>query len=84
MANLKPVGIPKSIFLEGLFPKTFDATKLEEDKERVRNYYMTQGYFLARVTDSKVNMRNTGGGALRIPLFYPNKPGKKAESHADD
>jgi outer membrane protein insertion porin family len=79
MANLKPVGIPKSIFLEGLFPKTFDSTKLEEDKERIRNFYMTEGYFLARVTDSKVTMRNTGGGSFRIPLFYPNKPGKKAD-----
>lgn len=78
MANLKPIGIPRSIFLEGLFSKTFDASKLEEDQERIRQFYMTNGYFLARVTDAQVKMRDTGGG-FRIPLFYPNKPGKKAD-----
>ena len=31
MKNLKPIGIPHSIFLENLFAKTYDATKLEED-----------------------------------------------------
>ena len=36
MKNLKPIGIPKSIFLENLFAKTYDATKLSEDTERVR------------------------------------------------
>ena len=36
MKNLRPIGIPHSIFLEGLFAKTYDATKLEEDTEHVR------------------------------------------------
>jgi len=36
MKNLKPIGIPHSIFLESIFAKTYDATKLEEDTERVR------------------------------------------------
>ena len=39
MKNLKPIGIPHSIFLENLFAKTYDATKLEEDTERVRAEY---------------------------------------------
>ena len=36
MRNLRPIGIPHSIFLENLFARTFDASKLEEDSERVR------------------------------------------------
>ena len=36
MKNLKPIGVPHSIFLENIFSKTYDATKLEEDTERVR------------------------------------------------
>ena len=79
MANLKPIGIPHSIFFEGLFSKAFDSTKLEEDKDRVRNFYQERGYFTARAVDHTMNMRDTGGGWFRIPLFYPNKPGKKAD-----
>src|SRR4051812_41542302 len=40
MKNLRPIGIPQSIFLEELFAKTFDSTKLEEDQERIRQAYM--------------------------------------------
>ena len=43
MKNLKPIGIPHSIFLENLFARTYDSTKLSEDAERVRYYYQTQG-----------------------------------------
>ena len=39
MKNLRPIGIPYSIFLEGLFAKTYDSTKLEEDKDRIRDAY---------------------------------------------
>ena len=45
MKNLRPIGIPHSIFLENIFAKTYDATKLEEDTERVRNEYQNRGYF---------------------------------------
>jgi hypothetical protein len=45
MKNLKPIGIPHSIFLENLFAKTYDATKLEEDAERVRAEFQNRGYF---------------------------------------
>jgi outer membrane protein insertion porin family len=44
MKNLKPIGIPYSIFFEDLFPQTFDASKLEEDTERVRQAYRDKGY----------------------------------------
>ena len=36
MKNLRPIGIPQSIFLENILPRTYDASKLEEDAERVR------------------------------------------------
>ena len=49
MKNLRPIGIPQSILLENLFAKTYDSTKLEEDMERIRQFYMENGYFLARV-----------------------------------
>jgi len=79
MKNLKPIGIPYSILLENLFSKAFDSTKLEEDKERVRNYYQERGYFTAKALEHELTMRDVGGGKFRIPLFYPNKPGKRAD-----
>ncbi|MDQ6665079.1 MAG: outer membrane protein assembly factor BamA, partial [Acidobacteriota bacterium] len=45
MNNLKPIGIPYSIYLEDLFSKTYDASKLEEDKERIRDGYQQKGYW---------------------------------------
>jgi outer membrane protein insertion porin family len=80
MKNLRPIGIPKSIILENIFAKTYDASKLEEDKERLRDAYQQEGYFTARVIDSQVAMRDVGGkGGFRIPIFNPNRPGKKAD-----
>ncbi len=76
MRNLKPIGIPKSIFFEGLFSKTYDASKLSEDLEMVRDAYQQKGYFKALVQDPKTNIRDTGTG-LRIPLFQ--KKGKAVD-----
>ena len=59
MKNLHPIGIPKSIFLEGVFAKTFDASKLEEDAERVRDALQQHGYFKAVVDDPKTQLRDT-------------------------
>src|SRR5437899_450079 len=59
MKNLHPIGIPKSIFLEGVFAKTFDASKLEEDAERVREALQVYGYFKAVVDDPKTQLRDT-------------------------
>lgn len=78
MKNLHPIGIPYSILFENLFAKTFDSTKLDEDKDRIRNFYQEKGYFTARALDHKVEIVDTGGGKFKVPLFYPNKPGKKA------
>ena len=74
MKNLKPIGIPHSIFLESLFSKTYDSTKLNEDAERVRYYYQTKGYFKALVSDPKTKIRDTPP-----PWYWPfSKKGGKA------
>jgi len=69
MKNLRPVGIPHSIFLENIFAKTYDATKLEEDTERVRAEYQNRGYFKAGITDPKTEIHDTGHKGAHIPLF---------------
>src|SRR5579864_3752010 len=74
MKNLHPIGVPKSIFLESLFSKTFDASKLEEDSERVRDALQHYGYFKATVDDPKTNLRTISKG-LHIPLFQ-KRPAK--------
>jgi outer membrane protein insertion porin family len=79
MKNLRPIGVPYSIFLEDLFAKTYDANKLEEDKERIRDAYQQKGYFTARVFDHDISMRDTGGKGWRLPLFKPNRPAKYAD-----
>jgi outer membrane protein insertion porin family len=67
MKNLKPIGIPHSIFLENIFAKTYDATKLEEDTERVRAEYQNRGYFKVVVEDPKTEIRDTGHEGFHIP-----------------
>jgi len=79
MKNLRPIGIPYSLLFESLFSKAFDSTKLEEDKDRVRNHYQERGYFTARALDHEVDIRDVGGGKFKVPLFYPNRPGKRAD-----
>jgi outer membrane protein insertion porin family len=61
MKNLKPIGIPHSIFLENIFPRTFDASKLDEDADRVRQAYRDKGYFKASTGEPQTNVRNAGG-----------------------
>ncbi len=68
MKNLHPIGIPSSIFLENLFSKTFDASKLEEDTERVRDALRHHGYFKALVEDPATKLRDTHS-KLRVPFI---------------
>ena len=77
MKNLKPIGIPRSIFLENLFARTYDSTKLNEDAERVRYYYQTKGYFKALVGDPKTQIHDTSG----VRWYWPFKstPGKSVD-----
>ena len=69
MKNLKPIGIPHSIFLENIFAKTYDATKLEEDTERVRAEFQNRGYFKVLVEDAKTDIHDTGHAGFHIPLL---------------
>jgi outer membrane protein insertion porin family len=78
MKNLRPIGIPHSIFLENIFARTYDATKLEEDTERVRAEYQNRGYFKALVNDAKTDIHDTGHKGFHIPLIQSG-PGKAVD-----
>jgi outer membrane protein insertion porin family len=76
MKNLRPIGVPHSIILENLLPRTYDASKLEEDAERVRQTYRDKGYFRAQVAQPLTHIRNEGG--LSLLTFRPKK-GKRID-----
>jgi len=76
MKNLKPIGIPYSIIFENIFSQTYDASKLEEDTERVRQAYRDKGYANAAVEEPKTQIRDEGG--LNFFTFRPNK-GKRID-----
>ncbi len=76
MKNLKPIGIPYSIIFENLFAQTFDASKLEEDTERVRHAYLDKGYYNTAIEEPKTQIRDQGG--LNWFTFRPNK-GKRID-----
>jgi outer membrane protein insertion porin family len=69
MKNLRPIGIPHSIFLEDIFARTYDATKLDEDVERVRNEYQNRGYFKANVAQPATQIHDTGHKGSHLPLL---------------
>jgi len=79
MKNLRPVGLPHSLLFENLFAKTYDLAKLEQDKEAIRNFYQERGYFTARALDQSVTTRKVGGGKFRVPPFFMNGPGIRAD-----
>jgi outer membrane protein insertion porin family len=76
MKNLRPIGIPHSIILENLFARTFDASKLDEDAERVRYAYRDRGYFKALTGEPKTHIRNTTGFN---PFTFHATQGKKID-----
>ncbi len=78
MKNLKPIGIPHSIFLENVFAKTYDASKLDEDTERVRAEFQNRGYFKVVVQDAKTEIHDTGHTGFHIPLLVKG-PGKAVD-----
>jgi outer membrane protein insertion porin family len=75
MHFLKPIGVPHSIFLENLFAKTYDATKLDDDMELVREALQNRGYFKGNVGEVQTKIRDTGHPVFHIPLVRPG-PGK--------
>jgi outer membrane protein insertion porin family len=78
MKNLHGIGIPHSILFENIFASTFDSTKLEEDKERIRDAYQKEGYFTAKTLDHTLKLHDSGGahGQFHIPLLKENRVGK--------
>jgi outer membrane protein insertion porin family len=78
MKNLRPIGVPHSIFLENIFARTYDATKLDEDTERVRNEYQNRGYFKVIVNEAKTQIHDTGHKGPHIPLLQSG-PGKAVD-----
>ena len=85
MKNTKPIGIPHSIILENIFARTYDASKLDEDAERVRFFYQTKGYFKVLVDDPKTKIRDTrpgfpyvkrGGGKV-VDILVPIQEGDR-------
>lgn len=76
---LKPIGIPKSRFLEHLFSKTFDVQKLEADKELMRNTYQIDGFFRASVQNHELNIRDQKGRKMFPIPFIFKKNAKKAD-----
>jgi outer membrane protein insertion porin family len=76
MRNLRPIGIPHSILLENLFARTFDATRLDEDTERVRQAYRDRGYFKALTSEASTHVRDAGG--LNPFTLRPSK-GKRVD-----
>ncbi|HEV2575853.1 MAG TPA: outer membrane protein assembly factor BamA [Acidobacteriaceae bacterium] len=82
----KPIGIPHSIFLENIFPRTFDASKLDEDAELVREDYRQHGYAKANTGDPQTNVRNAGGinpftlrpsKGKRVDILIPVEEGER-------
>lgn len=69
MKNLRPIGVPRSIFLENIFARTYDATKLDEDTERVRAEFQNRGFFKVLVQDPKTQIHDTGHSAVAIPFI---------------
>ena len=76
MKNLKPIGVPNSIFLENLLPRTFDASKLDEDAERVRYAYQDRGYFKALTAEPITKIRDTTGFN---PFTFKTTTGKRID-----
>ncbi len=79
MKNLKPIGIPHSLLFENLFARTYDSTKLDEDSERIRMFYMSKGYFTAKVINHSEKVYDVYGRRLLIPLMKSTKPGKRVD-----
>ena len=78
MHFLKPIGVPHSIFLESLFAKTYDASKLETDMELVREAEQNKGYFKANIGQPVTKIRDTGHAGFHIPLLQ-HGPGKSMD-----
>ena len=78
MKNLRPIGIPHSIFFENLFAKTYDSTKLEEDQERIEQFYQDNGYFRRAPPTHTVRYRRRG--RRQVPAAADSSPTSPARA----
>ena len=69
MHFMRPIGVPHSIFLENIFAKTYDATKLDDDMELVREALQNRGYFKGVVGEPQTKIRDTGHSGFHVPLI---------------
>ena len=76
MVNLKPLGVPHSIILENVFARTFDASKLDEDSQRVQQVYRDKGYFKALTADARTHNRDV---TTFNPLTFHSGVGKRVD-----
>jgi len=69
-----------------LLAKTFDASKLDEDTERVAMAYRDRGYYLAQTGDAQTHVRDSGGlnwftlqpsNGKRIDIMIPVEEGER-------
>ncbi len=72
----KPIGVPHSIILENIFPRTFDASKLDDDAQLVRQEYRNRGYAKANTEEPESRIRNAGG---INPFTLKPSTGKRAD-----
>ena len=94
MKYTHPIGIPKSIYLENLFARTYDQSKLSYDLEMVRGKFQDIGLFEALVLDPKLTLydkESTGflhevamapaelWNAIRRKKPGPPHPGKRVD-----
>ena len=74
MKNSRPYGLPPGYI--NMFPKTYNAFKVSEDLERVRELYQEYGYFRVIVHEPETRYRDTEP-FLPLQLFpFWFKPGK--------
>ncbi len=72
----KPIGVPHSIILENIFPRTFDASKLDDDAQLVRQAYRIKGYAKSNTEEPESHIRNAGG---INPFTLRPSTGKRAD-----
>jgi outer membrane protein insertion porin family len=80
MKGLKPIGVPHSIFLENLFARTYDANRLSDDTELVREALQNRGFYKATVEYPTTNIHDTGHQGFHIPLIQKGR-GKAVDIH---
>ncbi len=80
MKGLKPIGVPHSIFLENLFARTYDANRLSDDTELVREALQNRGFYKATVEYPATQIHDTGHQGFHIWLIQHGK-GKAVDIH---